>query len=657
MNRLRPIFAGLLTVFMMAPPSLAQTPAQATPMSKENRAGKPDVPVAPGAGLWSGFSRPYREAVIAEVSLNNSPRLETLIRAGKLYLSLEDALALAIENNLDVELARYGPQLAQVDLLRAQAGGLLRGVPGTIRQVQSSALSSVTGGTGGSAGGASGLGGSGGGSGSGTEGGVGGTVITQTGVAVPSLDPVFSFSGFAGHNSRPQSNTVTTGTTALQFDNKGFNAAYSQNFLTGTALNYSWSNTKIQTNNPRVDLNPFWQPNMNLSISQRLMQGFGLAVNNRNIRVARNNLKVSDLTFKLQVMTTVSGVVNLYWDLVSFNEDLKVKQKALEVARKFHEDNKKQVEIGTLAPIEIVRAEARVAQAEQELTNSETSLLQQETIVKNALSRSGIASPAVAEARVVPTDTLALPRIDSIEPLADLTERAIKNRPDIQQLTINLENTRIGLAGAKSQLLPSLDVQASFQNNSLAGQLNTLYNLPGGPGADPFFIGGYGSALGQIFRRNFPDYSIGFQLNIPLRNRQAQADYVRDRLAQRQQELTAQRQVNELRVTVQNALTAVLQARARYQAAVKERQLQEQTLDAENKKYALGASTAFQVVQTQRDFAQSQASEVAALAAYSRSRVQLDLTTAQILDRYKVEVAEALTGKSSRPMDPPVIRQ
>ena len=655
MNRLRPIFAGLLTVFMMAPPTLAQVPAPATPMSKEKQADKPNVPAAPGTGLWSGFSRPFREPEIPSVALGNSPRLETLIRAGKLYLSLEDALALAIENNLDVELARYGPQLAQVDLLRAQAGGLLRGVPGTIRQVQSSALSSVTGGTGGSAGGASSLGGSS--TGSGSEGGVGGTVITQTGVAVPSLDPVFTFSGFAGHNSRPQSNTITTGTTALQFDNKGFNASYSQNFLTGTALNYSWSNTKIQTNNPRVDLNPYWQPNMNLSISQKLLQGFGLAVNNRNIRVARNNLKVSDLTFKLQVMTTVSGVVNLYWDLVSFNEDVKVKQKALEVAQKFYEDNKKQVEIGTLAPIEIVRAEARVAQAQQELTNSETSLLQQETIVKNALSRSGIASPTVAEARVVPTDTLALPQSDAIEPLADLTDRAIKNRPDIQQTAIRLENIKIGLAGSKSQLLPSLDVQAAFQNNSLAGQLNSLYNLPGGPGADPFFIGGYGSALGQIFRRNFPDYSIGFNLNIPIRNRQAQADYVRDRLSQRQDELTAQRQINELRVNVQNALTAVLQARARYQAAVKERQLQEQTLDAENKKYALGASTAFQVVQTQRDFAQSQASEVAALAAYSRARVQLDLTTAQILDRYKVEVAEALSGKSSRPMDPPVIRR
>jgi len=618
-------------------------------MSPDRSVDKANVPAAPGTGLWSAFSRPYREPLIPSVSLNNSPRLETLIRAGKLYLSLADALALAIENNLDVELARFGPQLAQADLLRAQAGGLLRGVPATIRQVQSSALSSVTGSTATSGSSMSS-------SSSSSDSTTGGTVITQTGVSVPSLDPSFSFSAYSSHSSRPQSNTITTGTTALQYDTRSFSAAYSQNFLTGTSLDYSWSNTKLKTNNPRVDLNPYWQPNMNLSVSQKLLQGFGLSVNNRNIRVAKNNVKASDLTFKLQVMTTVSGIVNLYWDLVSYNEDYKVKQTALAVAQKFYEDNKKQVEIGTLAPIEIVRAEARVAQAQQELTNSETSLLQQESIVKNALSRSGLASPMIVEARVVPTDTLAMPQSDVVEPLADLTERAIKNRPDMQQISLNLENTKIGLAGSKSQLLPSLDVQAAMQHNALAGQLNPLYYLPEGPAADAFFVGGYGSALGQIFRRNFPDYSVGFSLNIPIRNRSAQADYVRDRLTLRQQELSAQKQVNELRVTVQNALTAVVQARARYQAAVKERQLQEQTLDAENKKYALGASTAFQVVQTQRDFAQAQASEVAALAAYSRSRVQLDLTTAQILGRYNVEVAEALSGKSSKPMDPPVVR-
>jgi outer membrane protein TolC len=430
---------------------------------------------------------------------------------------------------------------------------------------------------------------------------------------------------------------------------------YQQNFASGTQISYGWNNTHFSSNNRNSVINPGWNPNMQIQISQRLLQGFGFAVNNRNIKVAKNNLKVGDLTFKLQVMTTVAGIVNLYWDLVSFNEDLKVKRKALEVAQKFYEDNKKQVEIGTLAPIEIVRAEARVAQAQQDLTNSETSLLQQETILKNALSKTGVASPTVAAARVIPTDRLVMPDTDPVSRLEELIDVALKSRPDLEQTRINLENNKIAAVGSRNQLLPSLDVQATFQNNALAGQVNSLLpsNVAATPGiVDPFFIGGYGTALSQIFRRNFPDYSIGFQLSIPIRNRTAQADYIRDQITLRQAELNAQRQINEVRVNVSNALTAVLQARARYAAAVKERQLQEQTLDAENKKYALGASTAFQVVQTQRDLAQAQGAEVAALAAYSRARVQLDLQTAQVLERYKVEISEARAGKSSRPISP-----
>ena len=484
--------------------------------------------------------------------------------------------------------------------------------------------------------------------------GAGGTVITQTGVQVPNLDPVLFTAAQFGHSSRPQANTITTGTTALIFDANNWQAGYQQSFTSGTTVSMGWNNSYVSSNNPRSDINPSYNANVNLQLSQRLLQGFGFAVNNRNIRIAKNNLNVSDLTFKLQVMTTIAGVVNLYWDLVSFNEDVRVKKKALEVAEKFYDDNRKQVEIGTRAPIEIVRAEARVAQAQQDLTNSETALLQQETIIKNALSRTGTASPTVAEARIIPTDRLTVPDNDDPGKLNELIEISLKNRPDIEQTRINIENTKIGIAGSRSQLLPSLDVQANFQHNSLSGALNTIPTPPGQipiiRNPDPYFIGGYGNALSQIFRRNFPDYSVGFQLNVPIRNRTAQADYIRDQLQLRQQEINAQRQINEVRVNVQNALTAVIQARARYQAAVKERILQEQTLDAENKKYALGASTAFQVVQTQRDLAQAQASEVSALAAYSRARVQLDLQTAQILSKYRVEMADAKVAKSSVPI-------
>ncbi len=642
MNRIRPILAVVLSGLMCAPAGLAQDAAQASV-----NYDKPQVPTAPGTGPINTITRPFRQPDIAPVNLGNSNRLDALVRAGNLYLSLQDTIAIALENNLDIELSRYGPQIAQVDLLRAKAGGLLRGVPTAIRNAPTSAASQA-GATGGQGTGGTTAGGSG------DSGGAGGTVITQTGVAVPNLDPVVFFGGTWSHASRPQANTIqTAGLTSLQFNNRAWQTAYQQSFISGTTVSFGWDNSYVKTNNPGNALNPNTSANMSLQLTQRLLQGFGFAVNNRNIRVAKNDIRVSDLVFKQQVMTTVAGVVNLYWDLVSFNEDLKVRRKALEVAQKFYEDNKKQVEIGTLAPIEIVRAEARVAQAQQDLTNAETSLLQQETIIKNALSRTGIASPSISEARVITTDTLSQPRNDMVDPLKDLIDKALTSRPDLEQTKIQIENTKIGIAGSRSQLLPSLDVNASFRNNALTGQVNTL-PVPGAPDfqrdVDPYFIGGYGNALAQIFRRNFPDYSVGFQLNIPIRNRTAQADYIRDQLSLRQQQLNQQRQVNDVRVSVQNALTAVLQARARYEAAVKERQLQEQTLDAENKKYALGASTAFQVVQTQRDLAQAQATEVSALASYSRARVQLDLNTAQVLDKYGVDIADARAGKSSRPI-------
>ena len=637
---IRPSVALSLCWVLLTPSLLL---AQAPPAEAPPQGNRFELPRAGGA--W--WLRPYRRAEVPPVRLDNSNRLESLLRAGILYLSLSDAIAVALENNLDLELSRYTPLIAQADLLRARAGGLLRGVPTTVRAGAQSVQAQVTGGTTGGAGITSAQAAA-----SGEAGGVGGAVITQTGVAVPTLDPFFFTSGTVAHRSSPQSNIVTTGTTALVFDTRQINFGFQQNFLSGTSLTFAWNNPYFRSNNRNSGINPGFNPNAQIQITQRLLQGFGFAVNSRNIRVAKNNLRVSDLTFKQQVMVTVAGVVNLYWDLVSLHEDVKVKRKALEVARKFYEDNRKQVAIGTLAPIEIVRAEARVAQAEQDLTNAETALLQQETILKNALSRTGVASPAIADARIIPTDRLGEPEPERLDRLPELIELALRSRPDVEQARIGLENNRILIAGSRSQLLPSLDVTATVQNNALAGSRNAL--LPAGSplAPDPFFIGGYGTALAQLFRRNFPDYSVGFNLSIPIRNRTAQADYIRDQISLRQAELNQQRLVNDIRVNVQNALIAVIQAKARYESAVKERRLQEQTLDAENKKYALGASTAFQVVQTQRDLAQAQAGEVAALAAYQRARTQLDLQTAQILEKYGVTIEEAKEGRSRRPLQP-----
>ncbi|HPQ17262.1 MAG TPA: TolC family protein, partial [Bryobacteraceae bacterium] len=464
------------------------------------------------------------------------------------------------------------------------------------------------------------------------------------------------------HRTNPQTNSFTTGTNSLVLSNKSFSAGIQKAFLTGTSVSLGWNNNNVKTNAFRNDYNPYTNANLELTISQRLLQGFGPAVNSRNIRIAQNNRKVSDLAFKQQVIATVSQVIAGYWDLVTFHENVKVRRQALELSKKLYEDNKKQVEIGTLAPIEIVRAEAEVASNQQALVNAETQLLQQETALKNALSRTGVASPTIAEARIIPTDRITVPEEEQIEPIQDLVAQALENRPELLQSRISIESTRIGLKGTKSQLLPSLDIQASFQNNALAGQLNTVPvpNIPGidpnqfqrGVGGDPFFIGGVGTAFRQLFRRNFPDYSIAFQLNVPLQNRAAKADMIMDQVSLRQQELQQQRLINSIRMDVRNALIALQQARAAYQAAVKARELAEQTVDAEQKKYALGASTIFFVIQYQRDLAQARSQEVAAESAYAKAKVMLDQAVGRILEAYNISIEEAEKGRVSRPPDP-----
>ena len=595
-------------------------------------------------GFVSRITHPYRPRQVAPVNLANSNRLESLLRAGRLYLSLEDTIALALENNLDIELQRYGAQVAEASILRAKAGGLLRGVTSAVTQGPSGAPTQ--------AGQATGITTSAASLASSTSGT--GTVISQTGTTIPNLDPVLT--GFVrfGHTTNPQTSTFVTGTNTLVTTNDLANFSYSQGFLTGTNLTLGFSNSQLTTSGLRNDLNPSISSSLSLNVTQHLLQGFGLAVNSRNIHIAKNNREVTDLSFKQQVINIVSSIVNIYWDLVSFNETVKVNQQAVDLNRKLLDDNKKQVEIGTLAPIEIVRAEAELATAEQGLTIAQTRVLQQETILKNALSRNGVASPSISEARVVPTDRIQVPQTEAVQPIQDMVAEALRSRPEMSQRRIQIVNDKINLQGSRSQLLPTLDAVVNFSNNALVGDVSTLPLPPGTPprNVTPYFIGGYGSALGQIFRRNFPDYNIGFQLNIPLRNRAAQADMLLDQLTVRQAEIGLQQLENQVRVDVQNALIFLQQSRATYQAAVKTRILREQTLDAEQKKLALGASTIYNVILVQRDLAQSQSAEVDALSSYSKARVQLDVATGQTLNHSNISIGEAFRGSISRPPSP-----
>lgn len=602
MMRTQSVVAVLCVFLMLAPvPGMAQSAAQHFTRPVGSLVGR------------------YQWRPEAPANLANSSRLEALIRAGRIYLSLQDTIALALENNLDIELQRYALRSVDADLLRARAGG--GAVPGF---------------------------GAGGGS-------------------VPSFDPTSTFSYNWGHVTNPQTSSFTFGTSSLVNTTRTANFGLQQGFVTGTTIGFGWNNTMASQNSGRSDFNPYTNANFNLQATQHLLQGFGLAVNNRFIRVAKNNLKVSDLAFQQQVVTTVSTVIGQYWDLVSFTEDVKVKRQALALAEKLQGDNQKQVEIGTLAPIEVVRAEAQVASSQQDLTVSETRVLQQETILKNALSRTGVASPTVAEAHIVCMDQIVVPDVEPIQPIQDLISSALVDRPELGQDKLQVENSKILLAGYRSALKPTLDLVGSLQNNGLAGQINTL-PIPPVPGAtggtqvrnpnniNPFFLGGYGTVMSQLFARNFPNYAIGFQLNVPLRNRSAQADMIQSQIALRQQEIKEQQLVNQIRVDVTNALIAVQQARAGYQAAVKSRELQEQTLSAEEKKYALGASTVFLVVQSQRDLAQARSIEVAARSSYTKAKVSLDQATGKILSANGIQIEEAMSGKVSRapnPLPPP----
>jgi outer membrane protein len=608
-------------------------------------------------GRWAWLTGDYSGATVPGIQLGNTSRLDQLMRGGNIYLSMQDAIALALENNIDVELQRYGRPISEANLLRANAGGILRGSTPSVLNGPSSATGNTPSGSNfsGTSTGAQGTGPTSTSisTASVSSGQGGASSISFSGTPLPALDPFISASGQYQHITSPQSNTIVTGTTSYIRSGETGSANINKAFLTGTSVSLGYSDQLFTTNSFSDIFNPSRTASLTASITQPLLQGFGRSVNGRYIAIAKNNLEAADLNFRLQVITTVTAVENLYWDLVSFMDDVKAKQEALAYSQRLYEDNKKQVEIGTLAPIEIVRAEAQVASSQSDLIVSQTRVLQQETTLKSYLSRTGVANPLIAAAHIIPTDRIRIPDIERIQPFQDLVTLALSSRPELAENRINVTNAKISLRGSRNGLLPTLNLFGSWGSAALAGQPNTIpvpgnaFFRPGTP--NDFFTGGYGTVLGQLFGRSFPNYSAGVSLNIPLRNRAARADYVLDQVALRQQELTLARQENQVRVEVQNAIIGLQQARASYDSAVKARILQEQTLDAENKKLKLGASTVFNVIQVQRDLATAQSNEVAALSNYSKARVEMDRATGQVLINSNVSVEQAYRGKMDTP--------
>ena len=614
----------------------------------------PEVKGYMSTGRFSGFLGRYLPQNRPQVDFANSQRLDSLMRAGHIYLSLQDAIALALENNLDIEFHRYSDRRqAETDLLRASAGQLLRFNSSSVRAGFSSASSGALG----AANSLGNLGGSGGGGGGGQTGILSGFTIQAAGSGVPNLDPIAFLSGSSAHASRALTSSFTTGTNALVSSARGLTYGIQKQFLSGTSVTFDITQQSLRQNSPINDINPSLSGNANLSLRQPLLQGFGLATNARFITIAKNNITVSDLNFQQQVISTVKNVTDLYWDLVAFNDSLRIKQQALALAQKLYEDNKKRAAAGAIAPIDIIQAEAGVATAQLDLSGVDAQVLQQEMILKSAITRAGVDSLTIIDARIVPTDSIRIPNSEAVEPLQDMIAEAMENRPELRETEINLENSRLTMLGVKNAMRPGLDVFVNLTNNALAGQINAVpipgtSLIPSHTSVSGFFVGGAGTFFSQILGRNFPDYSIGFNLNVPLRNSGARADMIKAQLDMRQAQITEKQQQNNIRLGVVNARIALQQARVAYDTAVKARMLQEQTFAGEQRKYQLGTSSFLNVVLIQRDVVTAQSSEVNALRNYIAAKNNLDLVLGRTLAVNHVNIEEAYTGIVKRPPDP-----
>jgi outer membrane protein TolC len=592
------------------------------------------------------FPNPFARFLPREVPVpvfTNAPKLGELVQNGRIMLSIDDAIMIALVDNLDVAISRINLAVADTDILRTKSGALFLGTPNGIVQ------GTIGGGVGGIGSGVTGTGAGGTSAGIGGAGsGVGGIVTSANGGGPqpdsfdPTLTATFSiddqnavtnFGLLSGLGAGKGSNLAVTHTT------QG-NVTYAQGFSTGTFLTVGFTNQRTSVNSPAVSFNPSLTSGFRATLRQHLLQGFGPSLNKRFIRQAKNNKKITQEAFRLQVITTVSQIENIYWDLVNAYEDFKVKERALELAKKTLSDNQKQVEIGTLAPLDVVRAESQVASAEQDLIASKTALETQQLTIKNALTRSLPADSELMKMDVIPTDTVEIPEKENLPPVEEMIHQAMANSPSYNQLKIQLQNSEITRQGVNNGLLPSIDLTAFYAGAGLAGVPN-----PGNPQSVGLPSGGFTDAFGNALNNSAPDKGVALTLSIPLANRTAQSLQARARLEYRQSQLSLKQTENLIAIGIRFDAFLLEQARARVDAARKAQDLAQKTLDAEQKKYNLGASTYLNILTDESSLAVAQSAWVSAMTNYAKARVQLDKDTAQTLDHLNVKLEEATTGE------------
>ena len=655
----RSLFATFLAALLAGGPLLAQTPAQNPPSNPAPTPttaadGSSIAPVASlgltthnythGPSAFPNIIKPYMPIHVDQPMLMNSPRLDQLVHDGKLELTLQDAVELALENSMDIAVQRYYPWMADAGILFANSG-----TPGGFGTPGATIASSSA-------------------------------AINPFALTITTYDPIIQSSFSIASVTTPVNNPFTTGNgvqsgfTSILSHSTQFNNSYSQTFETGTNFSVVWDNNRSSSTAGANLLNPYVQSFLSVSFTQPLLNGYGLAMGRRNIRIAKNNRKIADWAFTAQAITTITSTITDYWELVYARENVRVNQQAVTVAQKLYDDNKKQLEIGSLAPLDVTRSESELATDTQNLIFAQTVQLQDEQILKNAISKDPLAANLI-NVQIIPTDLPKQPASIEAASFEDAIKEAFAKRPELQEEALNLLNAEIDVKANRNALLPTLSVGGFYESQGLAGNSSILgpstvvssgVPIVDGTGAPvlnngaPIFVGastapvtginqqGFGTAQSQIFHNVLPEYAGQLTLTLPLRNRAAQAEYARAILSQRQLQTTERQLRNAALLDVRNSYIALTQGRAQVAAAVKARELQQQTFDAEQKKYQLGASTVYTVIQTQRDLTLAQGNEIRALANLEEAKAGYERAVGRTLEVNHVTIADSKSGEVER---------
>ena len=643
----RPLLAAILAVTLVGgpiSPAFGQEAPQ-TPQAAPAKTAAPIVPVALGSAkhnytrgpkFFPNLLTPYSPISIEAAGLTNSPRIDQLIHDGKLELNMQEAVELALENSMDIVVQRYNPWFADTSILKANAGGFGFTTPGAV---------------------------------------FGGSSANNP---LLNYDPVITTTLSIDDRNVPVNNPLTSGTgtglsslARLTLHTSTFNTQYAQGFHTGTTFYSFWDNTRTSSTSAANLFNPSVQSSIFVGFQQQLLNGFGRSVNTRNIRIAKNNRKIADWAFTQQAITTVTNTITAYWELVFARENVRVQEQAVTVAQKLYNDNKKQLEIGTMAPLDVTRAESELATDRQNLIVAQTVHLQNQQILKNAISKNPLA-PNLINVEIIPTELPSRPEAIEAPSFEEAAKEAFTKRPELQEEALNLSNGEIELKATRNALLPTATLSAQYGSVGLAGNqpiLGTpttistgipIVDSAGNPVAPNEFLGtqktpvigiskaGFGDAMSSVFHNNFPDYQVSLNVQIPIRNRSAQADNQRAILFHHQLEAQLQLLKNSALLDVRNTYIALTQDRAQVDAASKARELQQQTFDAEQKKYQLGASTVYLVIQTQRDLINAQGTELRALANLVEAKANYERAVGRTLEVNRVTIADAKTGEAER---------